>query len=129
MWTPGSKEFKLVIQLIWSWKQWFAIVQQSMNTSVRSILQKKSFEGVLQSRSSCKFCNIHRKTPVLESLFNNLQIFKACDVIKKRLQHRCFPVNAGKLLRTACFIEHIWWMRLIIKTLENIYDRTFHENV
>ena len=35
------------------------------------------------------FCNNCRKTPLLESLFN------------KRLQHRCFPVNIAKLLRTA----------------------------
>ena len=25
---------------------------------------------------------------------------KACNFIKKRLQHRCFPVNIAKLLRT-----------------------------
>ena len=34
-------------------------------------------------------CNFYRKTPVLESLF-----------IKKRTQHRCFPVNIAKFLRT-----------------------------
>ena len=38
------------------------------------------------------FLEIHRKTPVLESLF----LF----FIKKRLQHRCFPVNFEKCLRT-----------------------------
>ena len=34
-------------------------------------------------------CNFYRKTPVLESLF-----------IKKRIQHRCFPANIAKFLRT-----------------------------
>ena len=45
----------------------------------------------LRTRSS----NIHRKTP---------------DFIKKRLQHRCFPVNIAKFLRTAFFIEHLRWL-------------------
>ena len=32
--------------------------------------QKHPFTYVLQNRCSLKFCNIHRKTPVLESLVN-----------------------------------------------------------
>ena len=32
------------------------------------------------------------------------------NFIKKRLQHRCFPVNIAKFLRTAFFIEHIQWL-------------------
>ena len=44
--------------------------------------------------------NIHRKTIVLESLFNRLAGFKTCDFLKKRLQHRCFFVKLAKLLRT-----------------------------
>ena len=30
-----------------------------------------------------------------------LQPFKACNFIKKRLQHKCFLVNIAKFLRTA----------------------------
>ena len=40
-------------------------------------------------------------TPVLESLFNKVASLKACNFIKKRLQHRCFPVNIARFLRTA----------------------------
>ena len=40
------------------------------------------------------------------SLFSGLQ---ACNFIKKRFQHRCFPVNFAKLLRTP--------------TLKNTYER------
>ena len=29
-------------------------------------------------------------------------------LLKKRLWHRCFPVNFKKFLRTAFFIEHFW---------------------
>ena len=64
----------------------------------------------------CSIKNIFRKnfviftekTPVLESLFN-----KVAGLIKKRLQHRCFPVNILKLFRTPILMNmcqrlHLW---------------------
>ena len=47
---------------------------------------------------------------MLESLFNKVACQKACNFIKKRLQHRCFPVNIAKFLRTPLkkiFEEHL----------------------
>ena len=49
------------------------------------------------------FCNVHKKTPVLEYLFNKIASLKVCNFIQKTLQHRCFPVNIAKYLRTAFF--------------------------
>ena len=47
-----------------------------------------------------RFRNIHRTTPMLESLFNTVEGLQACIFIKKRLhQHRYFPVNITKFLR------------------------------
>ena len=34
------------------------------------------------------------------------------SVIKKRLQHRCFPVKFAIFLRTPFFIEHLRWLLL-----------------
>ena len=31
-------------------------------------------------------------------------------LLKKRLWHRCFPVNFAKFLRTPFFTEHLWWL-------------------
>ena len=31
-------------------------------------------------------------------------------LLKKRLWHRCFPVNFAKFLRTPLFIKHLWWL-------------------
>ena len=39
---------------------------------------------------------------------------KACNFIKKRLQHRCFPVKFAKFLRTLIFTEHLRWLLLIL---------------
>ena len=44
--------------------------------------------------------SFHRKTPVLGSLFNIVVGLQAFNFIIKRLQHKCFPVNIAKLLRT-----------------------------
>ena len=37
---------------------------------------------------------------------------KVCNFIKKRLQHKCFPVNIAKFLR-AIVLKNIWeWLPL-----------------
>ena len=46
---------------------------------------------------------------MLESLFSKVAGLKASKFIKKRLQHRFFPVNIAKFWRTACFIEYLRW--------------------
>ena len=36
-------------------------------------------------------------------------IIKACNFVKKRLQHGCcFPVSIGKFLRLPFLTEHLW---------------------
>ena len=39
-------------------------------------------------------------------LFNKVAALQACNIIKKRLQHKRFPVNFAKFLRTY-FEEHL----------------------
>ena len=60
------------------------------------------------------FYHIHKKAGVLESLLNKFADLRACIFIKKRLQHRCFPVNIAKFLRATFFIEHLWWLLLYL---------------
>ena len=57
-------------------------------------------EGVLKNKLFLNLRKIHRKTPVLKSLFNKVTDLMACNFIKMRLQHRCFPVKFAKFLRT-----------------------------
>ena len=33
---------------------------------------------------------------------------RSATLFKKRVGHRCFPVNFGKFLRTSFFTEHLW---------------------
>ena len=37
---------------------------------------------------------------------------EAGNFIKKRLWHRCFPVNFAKFVRTPFLTEHLWWLLL-----------------
>ena len=57
------------------------------------------------SYCSLKFCNIHRKTSVLVSLFNDVVGLEACNFIKKWLQHRCLPVSIAKFLKNSFFYK------------------------
>ena len=65
-------------------------IQLSMQyiTTVRTSRSQMFFEIVV-----LKVCNIYRKAPVLESFFSKVTIMEVYKSIKKRLQHRCFPVN------------------------------------
>ena len=64
-----------------------------------------------------------RKTPVLESLFHKFTGLKTCNFIKKRLQHRCSPVNIAKFLRTP-FLNNIC-KRLVLQPPEVFYKKKF----
>ena len=64
-------------------------------------------KGVL--RNFPKFTRKH----LCQSLFFNKVVgLRPATLLKKRLWHRCFPVNFVKFLRTPFFIEHLWWLLL-----------------
>ena len=54
--------------------------------------------------AGAEFRSSHRrfsqKTPALESHFYKVASLQACNVIKKDLLHRCFPVKFEKFLKT-----------------------------
>ena len=59
------------------------------------------------------------KTPVLESLFKKVAGLQARNVIKKRLQHRCFPVNIANVLRIP-ILNNICELLLQVFVLEKV---------
>ena len=69
---------------------------------------------------------MHIKTPVLKSLLNKAAGPKACKFIKKWLQHRCFPVNIAKFLRTP-ILKNIY-VRLLLSDFRKWLFRTFFLN-
>ena len=78
-------------------------------TLKRSSRQEVFYEkGVLR-----KFAK-HRKTPVRVSFLIKLQAsgLRPAALLKKRLWHRCFPVNFVKFLGTPIPTEHLWSLLL-----------------
>ena len=56
---------------------------------------------------------------MLQFLFNKFAGLSAFNFIKKRLQHRSFPVKIAKFLRTSFFTEDLPWLLLLIKSESN----------
>ena len=72
----------------------------------KSSHQKSSIKiGVLKNLA--KFTGKHFCWSLFPIKLQALGLF-----IKKRPQHRCFPVHFAKFLRTFIFIEHHWWLLL-----------------
>ena len=88
------------------------IVEMMIKNYIENI--EESFADVLQNKYSQKFRKFHRKTPVLEFLFNKVAGPKACNFIKNFFHHRYFPMKFAKFLRTAYFTEHLRWLPLKI---------------
>ena len=64
-------------------------------------------KGVL--RNFAKFTGKH----LCHSLFfNKVAGLRPATLLKKRLWHRCFPVNFAKFLKTPFLREHLWWLLL-----------------
>ena len=58
--------------------------------------------------------NLQERTYARVSFLIKLQVWglRPSTLLKKRLWHRCFPVNFVKFLRTPFYIEHLWWLLL-----------------
>ena len=49
-----------------------------------------------------------------KKIWQSLLLNKVAGLLKKRLWHRCFPVNFTKFLRMPFLIEHLRWLLLLI---------------
>ena len=74
--------------------------------------QKQPPELFFEIRCSQKFHKIHRKPLVPESLFNTVAGLRPANLLKKRLQHRCFHVNFAKFPITPFLQNTSGWLLL-----------------
>ena len=47
--------------------------------------------------------------------FKKVVCLRLATLLKKRLWHRCFPMNFAKFLKTSFLKEHLWWLLLKIE--------------
>ena len=76
-------------------------------------LLETDFQITSRSQKFFKICilknfyKVHRKTPVLESLFDKVVGLKACNFTKKRFKTRfIFPCEYCKIIKNTLFTEH-----------------------
>ena len=91
-----------------------------------------NFQSVLMSRSKAvdqrcsvkkvflEFSQNSQEKHLCQSLFN-----KVAGLLKRRIEHRCFPVNFAKFLRTPFFIEHLWWLLLLLLYFEKVSAKNY----
>ena len=71
--------------------------------SFRSSHQRYSAKKVFLK----KFCKFHRKTPMLESLFNKIPGLQACNFIKKRPPTQAFSCRIYDFFKNTYFEEYL----------------------
>ena len=86
------------------WVETFTIVFQ--------LKQKVLRIYILQNRYSSKFRKFHKKTPVLESLFNKVAGLKVCNFIKEN-PAQVFPSEISEIFKNTFFTEHLRWLFLL----------------
>ena len=84
------------------------VCQFQPGVACKSVAYKKSVQSVQSSSkfSKNKLSKIQDKQK--QSFADVLQ--KRCSSGLQAFQHRCFPVNIAKCLRTPFLIEHLWWL-------------------
>ena len=59
--------------------------------------------------------------------FNKVAGLRPATLLKKRLWHRCFPVNSVKFLRTPFSTEHLRWLPLYLSNNKKKPPEVFNE--
>ena len=84
---------------------------------VRRCSVKKLFLEISQNSQENTCARVSFLIKLQACVFSCIQseyrkIRRPATLLKKRLWHRCFPMNFGKFLRTPFYIEHLWWLLL-----------------
>ena len=80
------------------------LIKIALRSSRPEVFCKK---GVLKN-----FAKFTRKHLPQTLFFNKVAGLRPATLLKKRLWHRCFPVNFAKFLSGPFLTEHLWWLLL-----------------
>ena len=110
-WSVLDFASEIVLNLFLLFKRKFCSTSLAKYTEavVQRYSVKKVFLEILQ--------NSNESTCARVSFFNEAAGQRPPTLFKKRLWHRCFPVNFTKFLRTPFVTEHFW--RLLLNTVNS----------
>ena len=114
--TAGLKPDWLAEIKLWSKKKRSILLCKTKTVAHRCFVKKQFLEISQNSQES---------TCVRISFLINLQErdLKPTTLLRKRVWHRCYPVNFAKFLRTSFLTEHLCWM-IIIRVIQNFYFKS-----
>ena len=118
------KTFSFLAFLIFgNWSILFTEDNNFMEKRVRLFFKHEGIEAGARRRSVKKvFLEISQNS--LENTCHRASfLIKLQTLFKKRLWHRCFPVNFAKFLRTPFFTEHLRW--LLLKAVFSLLKKVF----
>ena len=93
------------------------------NQHIRGLSNRNSHPEVFSKKGVLKnFIKLTGERLCQSLFFNKVACLEPATLLKKRLWHRCFPVNFVTFLRTPFFIEHLWWL-LIKDELEAALEK------
>ena len=105
----------------------------SVNVNAEDFSEYSFYRKKVLHYSFCKkgvvrnFANLTRKT-LCKSLFSNkVSSLRPATLLKRRLWHRCFPVNFAKFVRTYFLTEHLRWLLQTEQPIELIALWPFFE--
>ena len=89
-------------------------VKKFLNSSFLALLRRSRPEVLCKKGVLGNFAKFTGKHLCQSLFFNKVAGLRPATLLKKRLWHRCFPVNFAKFVRTPFIIEHLWWLLLNI---------------
>ena len=90
------------------WRSHFVSISTKFVKLTEAVVWKCSVKiGVLRN-----FENLQENTCVRVSFFNKVAGLRPATLWKKKLWHRCFPVNYVRFLRTPFLTEYLRWLLL-----------------
>ena len=108
---PAKQNVQLASKFFFHFRRFyctFSLNKEYSEVVVRRCFAKKVLLKILQ--------NLQENTCARFSLL--IKFFNKIFLLKKRLWHRCFPVNFAIISRTPFFIEQLWWLLLNIRLQE-----------
>ena len=90
--------WKFLIKIESTWRHEFKEQVPQLTLLYRGRTVRNSCRRCCMGKLFLKILQYPQETPALESIFKKIADLWTCNFIKKRPQHRCFPVNIAKTL-------------------------------
>ena len=98
------------------WKMYFGLLKHLI---LRGYTEKRIVRFLSEKKEKKSFSDLTWKSQEqLPEVLCKKGVLRPATLLKKRLWHKCFPVNFAKFLRTPFSVDHLRW--LLLKYLKKV---------